>query len=251
MKMLPSSSLWLVSSSDESIPSIAEELSECEALRAGDVVFHCSGAISSDALQVVRQRGALVGSIHPIRSFADPELASRNFKGTYCALEGDEGARTVLTELFRELEANVFVIPTEAKMLCHAGHVFASNYVVTVLSVAQKLYAAAGIPEELALAFAGPLVRGSVENFLKVGGVNALTGPISRAEVELISKQRVRVTEASPVVGELYATLGSHALELAVAQGLSGEQAEAVASALGRHWNVDTLSVTESRRRSG
>lgn len=234
MKDLPAASLWLVSSNDESIPSIAEELAETGVLRAGDVVFHCSGAMSSDVLQPVRRRGALVGSVHPIRSFADPELAASHFPGTYCALEGDEGARFALEDLFAGLDARVFVIPTAAKMLCHAGHVFSSNYVVTVLAVAQKLYAAAGIPEELASAFVAPLVQGSVENFLRVGGVNALTGPISRAEVPLIAEQRRQLAEISQSLGELYGALGAHALELAVAQGLSAEQADAVAHALGR-----------------
>lgn len=234
MADLPASSLWLVASSDEAISSIADQVRSSATLRQGDVVFHCSGAISSDVLWVARQSGALVASVHPIRSFADPEIASKSFAGTYCALEGDEGARVVLEKIFIELGATVFVIPTASKMLCHAGHVFASNYLIAVLAVAQQLYESAGIPEELSRAFVGPLVRGSVENFLQVGGVNALTGPIARGDALLVKEQREKLAKDLPAIGDLYQALGAHALELAIARGLSRAEADAVAAALRR-----------------
>jgi predicted short-subunit dehydrogenase-like oxidoreductase (DUF2520 family) len=190
--------------------------------------------VTSEALNSARRCEALVASIHPIRSFAEPELASRDFPGTFCALEGDDGARCVLEKMFREVGAVVFEIPTASKMVCHAGHVFASNYLVTVLAVAQKLYAASGISEELSRSFMEPLVRGSIDNFFKLGGVKALTGPIARGDARLVKEQEERISQERPALGELYASLGMEALEIAISRGLSRADAEAVAAALRR-----------------
>jgi predicted short-subunit dehydrogenase-like oxidoreductase (DUF2520 family) len=55
----------------------------------GSVVFHCSGALASDRLQAVRAAGGAVASVHPIRSFADPQAVAQAFAGTYCGMEGD------------------------------------------------------------------------------------------------------------------------------------------------------------------
>jgi predicted short-subunit dehydrogenase-like oxidoreductase (DUF2520 family) len=159
-------------------------------------------------------------------------MATRDFPGTFCGVEGDERGVETVRDLFSRIGGEVFSIPTEAKMVCHAGHVFASNYLVALLKVARDLYTAAGIPEPLAWRLMEPLVRGAVDNVMRLGPTDALTGPIARGEGDVVARQLAKVAEVSPPLAELYARLGIEALDIARSQGLSAELSETVRDAL-------------------
>jgi predicted short-subunit dehydrogenase-like oxidoreductase (DUF2520 family) len=221
---LPPSSLWMVGAPDEEIPRIVIALLKRSSLRPGDIVFHCSGAASSEMFARLRTRGVHVGSVHPIRSFADPVFAAQHFAGTYCAFEGDVDAKDPIARLFQSVGGEVFEIASQAKLLLHAGHVFASNYVVAALECATRLYAEAGVNSKVSGEFMRLLVASAVDNVSRLGTVRALTGPISRGERELVSAQLSVVRSASPLIGELYASLGEVAADLAERQGLSSER---------------------------
>jgi predicted short-subunit dehydrogenase-like oxidoreductase (DUF2520 family) len=45
-------------------------------------VFHCSGAKASAVLAPVQACGALIASLHPVRSFADKDACAAAFAGT-------------------------------------------------------------------------------------------------------------------------------------------------------------------------
>lgn len=238
VSQLPRSRLWMICTPDEEISVVARELREASALQSNDLVFHCSGALSSRALAPLRELGAVVASVHPIRSFADPASPTLSFEGTRCAFEGDSAAREGLSTLFESIGGGVFEIATDAKLLLHAGHVFASNYVVSVLECANRLYTEAGVDPELAREFMRPLVGSVVDNIERLGTVRALTGPIARGESELVATQLAATRQALPDIGELYARLGEIAADLAERQGLSPERAQATRRAL--------LKTTES-----
>jgi predicted short-subunit dehydrogenase-like oxidoreductase (DUF2520 family) len=233
VEQMPQNNLWLVSCGDQEIGSVAQVLADRAAIPAQALVFHCSGILTSEVLAPVRAKGARIGSIHPIRSFADAELAVREFAGTYCAVEGDSEAVKILEILFARVGANTFSIPTEAKMLCHAGHVFASNYLVALLECSRRLYVEAGIPEGVAMQIMQPLIRGTIENIARLGNAQALTGPIARGDDVVVGQQLAHVAAQDPLLGDLYASLGRIAVELAHAQGLSSERCERMRDALG------------------
>lgn len=229
---MPESSLWLISCGDQEIGGVARQLAERGSLAPQSVVFHCSGILSSEVLAPLRDKGVRTASVHPVRSFAHADLAVQEFPGTYCALEGDGEATRVLEALFTKLGAHVVTIPQEAKMLCHAGHVFASNYLVALLECSRRLYVAAGVPEELAVRMMQPLVQGTLENISRLGHAQALTGPIARGDAVVVAHQLAKVGAHDPLLGDLYASLGRIAVELAHAQGLSSERCTEVKNAL-------------------
>ncbi len=230
---MPASDLWLVSCGDEAIESVAARIATEGAILPDAIVFHCSGFLSSDVLRAVTARGASVASVHPVRSFANREMAVRDFPGTFCGVEGEGPAREVVSDLFLKLGARVFSLSTEGKVLCHAGHVFASNYLVALLESARTLYDAAGIPDDLAWQLMEPLVRGTVDNVMLLGPTQALTGPIARGEGTVVALQAKRVTEVSDLLGSIYASLGLAAADVALEQGLSPERQEMIKRALG------------------
>ena len=198
--------VWMLAVSDDRIGSIAAALARAHDLR-GAVVFHCSGAKASGELAPLRAAGALVASVHPVRSFADPAGVAAAFEGTFCGVEGDEAALAQLVPSFEAAGARIVRIDAAAKTVYHAAAVFASNYLVTVLDAALRAYQAAGIPEPVARELAGPLAGESLANVLRLGAARALSGPIARGDEDTVARQQTAVTAWDDTTGTLYAAL--------------------------------------------
>lgn len=181
--------VYLIGTPDDQIAACAQALAECGCLRPDDVVFHCSGALPAAVLEPVSLRGATIASIHPIRSFANPQQVVEHFAGTYCGVEGDQAALDILNEAFAAIGAQPVPIQAEFKNVYHAAAVFASNYLVTLLDVAVAAYVKAGMPQEVALALLEPLVRGTIDNVFRLGPTEALTGPIARGDIATVVRQ--------------------------------------------------------------
>ncbi len=182
---------------------------------AGGVLFHCSGALASDALLAARQAGAAVASVHPIRSFADPAAVAAGFAGTYCGVEGDAAALALLEPALLAIGARPVAIDAAAKTVYHAAAVFASNYLVTVLDAALRAYRAAGIPEAVARELAQPLVNETVANVFRLGPEKALSGPIARGDFATVDKQQRAVQQWDEGSGALYRALVAPTADLA------------------------------------
>lgn len=212
--------VWMVGTGDAAIAGACGQIAEAGRLRPGDIVFHCSGALSSAALAAAASRGANVASVHPVASFAAPEAMLARFAGTFCCCEGDARALDVLEAAFSSIGARTLVIDAASKIVYHAGAVFASNYVVTVLDAALQAFTAAGLPRAEALQLMQPLLRGTVDNVFALGPAQALTGPIARGDIELVRRQGAELAARDPALGELY-----RALALATAR-LAGRELE-------------------------
>ena len=197
--------LTMLSVPDDQIASVCQQLTARGLFTSTSIVFHCSGAKASSELIAASDMGAAIASVHPVCSFADPAQLVTHFAGTICSLEGDQVALPVLASALQAIQANVIRINTANKLLYHAGSVFASNYLVSLMETAMQTYEAAGIPADLAQAMAEPLARQSLDNVFKLGSVAALTGPIARGDMATVEKQ-VKVVQAwDAAAGNLYA----------------------------------------------
>ena len=83
--------------------------------------------------------------------------------------------------------AEPFTLADEHRVLYHAAAVVASNYLVTLASVAEDLFERAGLPAGGALPAFLPLMRGALDNLQAQGTVAALTGPLSRGDVGTVA----------------------------------------------------------------
>lgn len=212
---LQPSDIYLIATPDDQIAQCAERLARTGHLSASNVVFHCSGALASGELQAARHCGAAVASIHPIRSFAAPEQVVQSFAGTYCGAEGEQRALDILSAAFSAIGAQLVPINGDFKMLYHSAAVFASNYLVTLLDVAQQAYAGAGVPNDVALAMMEPLIRKTVDDIFRIGPENALSGPIARGDMTTAAKQYHAVRAWDKRHGTLYKQLGRATVDLA------------------------------------
>jgi len=207
--------IYLIAASDDQIAPCCAALAASGKLTGSSIVFHCSGALSSQALSTAAEQGAAVASIHPIRSFADPQQVVQHFAGTYCGSEGDAAALAVLTPAFDATGALCVDIKRDNKILYHAAAVFASNYLVTLIDVARQAYVEAGLAPDVALRLIEPLLSESAANAFKLGPASALTGPIARGDMETVARQYQAVQQWNPEVAALYRQFEALTLNLA------------------------------------
>lgn len=207
--------IFLIAVKDDQIAACCEKLAASGRIRPGAAVFHCSGALPASVLASAAACGALLASVHPVRSFAAPEEVALSFAGTWCGVEGDAAALAVLTPLFTGIGAQLVQIRPEAKTVYHAAAVFACNYLVTLLDVAVQAYGQAGIPEDVAMKMMAPLVHKTVDQVFAAGTAAALSGPIARGDMLTVEKQHAAVSAWSPAHGDLYALLAKETLLLA------------------------------------
>lgn len=208
--------VYLIAAGDDQIAACCNALAAAGKLQPGSIVFHCSGALSSLELASASALGAAVASIHPIRSFASPQLVADSFAGTWCGSEGDIAALAILGPAFEAIGAQLVTIEREQKTLYHAAAVFASNYLVTLIDVAQQAYVAAGIAPELALKLIQPLLSESAANAFRLGPAAALTGPIARGDLATVARQSQALQQWQPQLAGLYDQFAGVTTELAL-----------------------------------
>jgi predicted short-subunit dehydrogenase-like oxidoreductase (DUF2520 family) len=199
---------------DDQIEPVCAALAGAGAL-GGVLVFHCSGAKSSEVLHDAARAGAFTASVHPVRSFADPESVARSFAGTWCGVEGDPRALAMLAPALAAVGARTVPIDAAAKTVYHAASVFASNYLVTVLDAALRAYQAAGIPEQVALELARPLAAETLDNVFRLGPRAALSGPIARGDLATVARQQAALDGWDTATGSLYRALAEATAGLA------------------------------------
>lgn len=212
---LRTADVYMIATADDQITQCCEALANSGRLAPHSVVFHCSGALPSTALQAATQCGAAVASIHPIRSFADPEQAANEFAGTWCGVEGDSQALALLNAAFSAIGARIAPIHADSKIIYHSAAVFACNYLVTLLDVAVQAYHQSGVPRDVALKMMEPLVHGTIDNVFRIGPADALTGPIARGDMATAEKQAQAVIAWDKEYGKLYEQFVSLTAELA------------------------------------
>ena len=210
---LPPADITFITTPDDLILVTCEELSKNQFLKKGSIVLHCSGSITSDALISTKEKGCYVASVHPMISFAKPELSVEQYHGTYCAIEGDKEAFPSVHYLFNSIGSITYEIDKMKKSSYHAAGVFASNYLVTLAQQALSCMRDAGVENEMAMHVITNIMRGTVSNLEKtLSPEQSLTGPIKRGDISTIMKHLESLTDIEQKC--LYSTLGKATLHL-------------------------------------
>lgn len=207
---------------DDRLAEVAHHLAATGPAPTGCVALHVAGAISTDVLSPLHQAGYAVGSMHPLQTVADPWSGGDRLRGVAFALAGEPEALAIARRLVRALDGQPLVIPPTLRPLYHAAGVFASNYLVALVSATVRLLGQAGVDEEDAVGAVLPLIRGTLNNLGNLGVGAALTGPIARGDVDTV---RLHLARLSPEDRALYCALGQEALRLATASGLDEARA--------------------------
>lgn len=179
------------------------------------VVLHTSGALPASALGPVADEGARVLSFHPLQALtrtSDPSALD----GVYAGIEGEAPALAAGIELAVGLGMRYLILSADSKPRYHLAASIASNFLVTLQSVAQQLFQSLDIDRETAQEVMAPLVRGTLDNLAASTPEDALTGPILRGDLETVHKHGLALRRFTPHLVPLYASLAMETVTLAV-----------------------------------
>lgn len=180
---LPASDLLVIATRDSQIGSIATTLADKEPV-AGAAV-HVSGLTPLDVLEPLRSIDIAVGSFHPLQTLPTPEAGAARLRGAHVAVTAEPPLLHVLQRLAEDIGATPFPLDDDAKPLYHAAAAAAANFPLAALSMAEDLFAEAGVPWEAAR----PLVEAVVANAFDLGPRAALTGPVARGDTATVAAQ--------------------------------------------------------------
>ncbi len=225
---LPAADFTLIAVRDDALSAVAQALAQQCQPRSGQIVFHCSGSQPASVLTPLAEQGALIASCHPLRSFADPDAARAQFAGTLIAIEGENTACDIMAHCFNLLGGKCQRIQGQDKLLYHAGAVIACNYLNTMVSMALHCMQAAGIDRHTALQGLSPLIQGTVHNIEKDGPANALSGPLARADLQLLAAQATALDSHAPDIAQVYRLLALQTLPLLAERGMAESDRQAI-----------------------
>jgi predicted short-subunit dehydrogenase-like oxidoreductase (DUF2520 family) len=168
-----------------------EIASAASAIAPGPLVGHCSGV---STLAPLGEHRAF--SLHPLMTV--PADGPTDFRGVACAVSGD----AVAADLARRLGMRPIAIADQDRAAYHAAASMASNFLVALEDAAERVGATAGLTREDLL----PLVRASVETWALLGP-DALTGPVTRGDIDTIAQHREALGVRAPDLLTLYDTM--------------------------------------------
>jgi predicted short-subunit dehydrogenase-like oxidoreductase (DUF2520 family) len=215
LRTLVSADIFLITVPDDQIPRVADELSNVRfnADQKKMTALHTSGALSSDVLAPLREKGWHTGSIHPLLSVSGS--GDESLRGAFWGVEGDRVALRVGKEIVRNLEGKSFSIRAADKPLYHAAAVMVSGNVVALFDVALEMLAECGLDRKTAHEILLPLIASTVRSLETKTPEASLTGTFSRGDVETVKRHLAALQDKKLADAlDLYRLLGQRSLKL-------------------------------------
>lgn len=204
----------VIATPDDALPGVARRLARGATDWDGKVVLHSSGLLGAEVLAPLRRRGAAVGSLHPLMTFAPG--ASPSPAGVVFAIEGDRAACRLARHIVAGWRGRALALREEQKAAYHLAAMFASPMVVVSFALAVDCLRGAGLsPAQVRTAAAGlqRLLAQTAAN-LAPGDAHAIkaawTGPIARGDRQTVSRH---LAVAGPAAGA-YRALAARAAQL-------------------------------------
>ena len=213
---LPPVDLIIIATPDDEIANVVGSLDRVDMDGVPKLtVLHTSGALSSEILAPLSEKGWSVGSLHPLVSVSEPRTGAALLSSGFWCVEGDRRAVRIAETLVRDLKAKSFSIDSEYKPLYHAAAVMTSGNVVALFDVALEMLGECGLRRKEAQRVLLPLLVTTVANLDDRDPSRALTGTFSRGDVETV-KRHLKALKDSKLNDalELYRLLGQRSLKL-------------------------------------
>jgi predicted short-subunit dehydrogenase-like oxidoreductase (DUF2520 family) len=181
----------------------------------GKIALHSSGALTSDELDVLRDCGVVVASVHPMMTFVRGALMRESrpaLAGVSFAIEGDARAVRVARRVVKDLGGKAYSIRKADKAAYHAWGTFASPLFTALLATTERMAALAGVKPSEARRRMIPILRQTLANYAEFGGACGFSGPIVRGDADTI-RRHLRVLGATPAARAVYLELARAALQ--------------------------------------
>ncbi len=202
-----SAAILILAVPDDAIATVAGELD----VREDKYVVHLSGAHGLAVLAAAAP--ATPVALHPPMTFTGTALDVDRVPGITFTATAPDYARGLVEDLVKSLGAGVQWVAEEHRAAYHAGVVHGSNYLVALVEQASEVLRGAGIEDPVATL--RPLMTALIDNALRDGPA-ALTGPISRGDVETV---RAHLAVLPADVRQTYIALALATADIAVRAG--------------------------------
>ncbi len=206
---------------DDAIAEVAAGLAALDVWRPGQIVIHCSGRHGLAALEAAAAKGAIPMAIHPAMTFTGTSLDLDRMIGATFAVTAPGAFLPIAQALVVEMGGEPLSLEDSARPLYHAALVHGGNHVVTLVTQAAALLAAAGVEEPGRVLL--PLVHASVDGALTdaAGAVTTLTGPVVRGDAGTVAAH-VAALEHRPEALHAYRAMALATADLALSGGRIG-----------------------------
>jgi predicted short-subunit dehydrogenase-like oxidoreductase (DUF2520 family) len=205
---VPDSAIVWVCHTDDALANTAKWLAHKPGWN-NKIVFHSSGALTSDVLAPLKRVGAAIASLHPMMTFVPgtkPKMQDVPF-----AVEGDARAVAMARKIVKDLGGEIFKIQKKAKPLYHALGSFSSPLLVATLVTAERVGRAAGLSAIQTRKVMGPILRQTLKNYQEGGAAAAFSGPIKRGDLNTV-RRHLEELRRVPGASEVYRALVKSAL---------------------------------------
>jgi len=207
---------WIfVCTPDDVVPAVAASLAGLHIGWRGINLAHTSGSISSSIFAPVAAAGARVSSLHPAVSFSGAADDWKKFHGAIFGIEAPDTALEAVRELVHELGASAVTIPAGQKTAYHLACVLASNYLVTLHSLAQQICRESTTDEARLRTLLVQLSQDTLTSLSAQAPAQVLTGPIMRGDAGTVAAHLELLRSTFPHLVEIYVALGKETLKLA------------------------------------
>lgn len=209
-KLVKDSDILFLTVPDDAIETVWQQIKQYPL--ANKMICHCSGSLSSTIFSDIEKTKAYGYSIHPLLAVSDRYKSYQEIPKALFTIEGSKEKIQEVKKLFKDCGIKVEIIDQKVKTRYHAAAVMSSNLIVGLIDAAQEELKKCGFSDEGAKMALAPLIKGNVENVLKKGTKESLTGPIERNDVGTIKKHLETLDGINKIVYEI---LSSRTLELA------------------------------------
>jgi predicted short-subunit dehydrogenase-like oxidoreductase (DUF2520 family) len=187
------------------------------------IICHCSGSLSSAVFSEINNHNAYGYSIHPLFGISNKLDSYKELSHAFFTLEGSEGHLYEMKMLLERLGNSVQIISSENKPVYHSAAVFASNFMIALAQTGIDLFKSCGFDEENARIALYPLMYGNMQNIVKQGTTQALTGPIERCDIETVASHLSCLNETEK---QLYILLSKKLIAIAKRKNPNNSYAE-------------------------
>ncbi|MCD6376411.1 MAG: DUF2520 domain-containing protein [Caldisericaceae bacterium] len=149
-------------------------------------VFHTSGNKPAELLNPLRDRGAHIGSLHPLQTFNSMFLPPEVWQGITCTFQGDTKLKDNLQKIFDPLKTKIVPIDYQQKQLLHLVATISANFQVALYSWAEQILKASGIEPPDLNTWLGPLIRQVSTNLNQHPLSKILSGPLQRGDLNTL-----------------------------------------------------------------
>ncbi len=208
--------LLLLTVPDDMLANVVSMLSASGAIREGQYVVHTSGRHGLAVLDPARAVGAHVVAMHPAMTFTGTSVDLERLSGCVFGLTAAPAERAVAEALVADLGGSPMWVPEEMRTLYHAGLAHGANHLVTLVSEALEILAAAGADDPSGTL--RPLLTAALDNALAQGDV-ALTGPIVRGDVNTVRAHLADIATNAPQTLDSYVAMARATLDRVVTDG--------------------------------